>query len=117
MTHYSIQPRDQIFVKGYGFLSFARNMGRNISKNLSCKYSQKLLDHAKQSATDGFKTASKRAIQKTAEATDDLTGNKIAGKITRVSKLSPQNNSVKNEEDIFREKYISPKKDRKLLMI
>ena len=34
-----------------------------MSKNLSSKYSQKLLDHAKQSATDALKTASKRAIQ------------------------------------------------------
>ena len=44
MTCYSGQPRDQIFVKGYGFLSFAKNMGRNIgkniSKNLSSTYSQ-----------------------------------------------------------------------------
>ena len=35
MTRYSVQPRDQIFVKSYGFLSFAKNMGRNISKNIS----------------------------------------------------------------------------------
>ena len=34
-----------------------KNHGKNISKNLSSKYSQKLLDHAKQSATDAFKTA------------------------------------------------------------
>ena len=27
---YSVQPRDRIFVKGYGFLSFAKNMGENI---------------------------------------------------------------------------------------
>ena len=47
MTHYSVQPRDQIFLKGYGFLSFARNMGKNISKNLSSKCSQKFLDYAK----------------------------------------------------------------------
>ena len=43
MTRYSVQPRDGIFVKGCGFLSFARNMGRNIGKNiskiLSSKYS------------------------------------------------------------------------------
>ena len=54
-------------IKGYGFLSFAKNMGKNndenINKNLSGKYSQKL-DHAKQSATDAFKTTSKRVIQK-----------------------------------------------------
>ena len=39
MTRYSVQPRYRIFVKGYGFLSFAKNMGKNIRKNLSGKYS------------------------------------------------------------------------------
>ena len=62
MTHYSVQPRDQIFVKGFGFLSVARNVGKNISKNVSIKYSQKILDHATISITNAFKTASKRAI-------------------------------------------------------
>ena len=47
----------------------------------------KLFDHAKQSATDTFKTSSKRALQKTAKATSDLIGNKIANKITGVSKV------------------------------
>ena len=50
MTRCSVQPRDRIFVKGNGFLSFAKNMskniGKNVSKNLSRKYSQKNLDHA-----------------------------------------------------------------------
>ena len=85
-------------------MSFAKNIGRNISKNVSSKYSQKLLDHAKQSATDAIKTSPKRVIQKTTEATSDLIGNKIADKITRVSKTSPQNNLHKNEETL-REKY------------
>ena len=62
MTRYSVQPRDRIFVKGYQFLSCAKN--KNISKNLRDKYSQKLLDHAKKSVTYAFKTASERAIQK-----------------------------------------------------
>ena len=35
MIWYSVQPRDRIFVKGCGSLSFAKNMGRNIGKNLS----------------------------------------------------------------------------------
>ena len=48
-----------------------------LSKNLNTKYSQKLLDHAKQSATDALKTVSKRAIQKTAEVTGDLIENKM----------------------------------------
>ena len=67
MTFYSVQPRDRIFVKGYGFLSFAKNMNRNlcqnISENLSSIYSQKPFDQVKQSK-DALKTASKRTIQK-----------------------------------------------------
>ena len=55
---YSIESRDRIYVKVYGFLSFAKNM----SKNLSNRYSQKLFDIAKKSPTDAIKTASKRAI-------------------------------------------------------
>ena len=82
-------------------------MGKNISKNLISIYIQKPLYHAKQFATDALKTASKRVIQKTAKATGDLIGNKIAGRITKVSKTSPQNNSETNEE-ILREIYISP---------
>ena len=45
-------------MKGYGFFSFAKKMG----KGLSNKYGQKLLDSAKKSTTDAIKTASKRAI-------------------------------------------------------
>ena len=78
-------------------MSFAKNKGKtfrkNTSKNLSGKYSpcmlaacQKLLDHAEQSAKDALKISSKRVIQKTAEATGDLIGNKIANKIMWVSK-------------------------------
>ena len=54
----SIEPSNRIYVKGHGFLSIAKNMG----KSLSDKYGQKLLDSAKKSATDAIKTASKRAI-------------------------------------------------------
>ena len=45
---YVIQPRDRIYVKGYGFLFFAKNIG----KSLSNKYDQKLLDSAKTSTTE-----------------------------------------------------------------
>ena len=85
---YSIEPRDRIYVKGYGFLSF----GKNMVTHLSNKYSQKRLDTAKKSSIDARKTASKRAIQKTAEATGDLIGNKIADKIT--GRASPKDVSV-----------------------
>ena len=72
---------------------FLLKICKNISKNLSGKNSQKLLDHAKKSATDALKTSSKKLIQKTGEATSDLIGNKIADRITKVSKNSQQNNS------------------------
>ena len=87
---YSVEPRDRICLKGYGFLSFAKNMG----KSLSSKYGQKLFDSAKKS-TDAIKTA----IQKTAEATGDLIGNKIADKITSVSKRRSANNNDDDNDD------------------
>ena len=81
MTRYSVQPRDRILVKGYGFFSFVRNMDKIVSKNLSSKYSQKLLNHAKQY---NLKSTSTRAIQKTAEVTGDLIGKITADKISRI---------------------------------
>ena len=116
MLRYSVQPRDQIFVKDYWFLFFAKNMdkniGKNISKTLSGKYSQKLPDHVKKFATDALKTTSKGVIQKTAKATGNLFGKKIADRITKVAKPLPQNNSetITNEQDkeIPKESYVSP---------
>ena len=55
---YLIEPRERIYVKEYGFFSFAKNMG----KSLSNKYGQNLLDSAKKSTADAIKTALKRAI-------------------------------------------------------
>ena len=84
---------------------------------MSNKYSQKLVDTAKKSAIDAIKTASKRAIQKTAEAAGDLIGNKIADKITSASKKSHneeiQSSDVNNE--IPKERYISPKERQKII--
>ena len=114
---YSIESRDRIYVESFGFLSFAKNIGTpatKVAKIMSNKYSQKLFDHAKQSAADTFKTASKRVTQKTAATTVDLTGNKIADKITNISK-SPENASKElhskideNEIEIPKERYVSP---------
>ena len=58
MTRCSIKPRHQIYVKSYGFLSFAMSSSRMLD---GC---QKLLDHAKQSATNTLKTHSITAIQR-----------------------------------------------------
>ena len=109
---YSVEPRDRICLKGYGFLSFAKNMG----KSLSSKYGQKLFDSAKKS-TDAIKTA----IQKTAEATGDLIGNKIADKITSVSKRRSANNDDDNDDNdieltTHKKDIYLQKKGSKLLM-
>ena len=112
--HYSIEPRERRYVKGYGFLSFARNIGTHaakVAKNVSNKYGKKLTDTTKKSATDAIKTASKRAIQKTAEATGDLIGNRISDKITAKPYEKIQSNEVNNE--IPKERYIFPKERQK----
>ena len=118
---YSIEPRDRMYLKGYGFLSFTKNMG----KSLSNKYDQKLLDSAKKSTTDARKTASKRAIQKTAEVTGDLIGNNIADKITSVSKKKPakelrNNDEAKEEEEdveitTHKKRYVSPEERQQII--
>ena len=64
-----------------------KNIGKNLSKILSGKYSQKLLHHAKKSATNALRATSERAIQETAEATGDLS-----------SKTSQQNISENNKK-------------------
>ena len=110
---YSIESRDRIYVKGYGFLAFAKNFGTHatkVAKNMRNKCSQKRLDSAKKSTTDVIKTASKRTIQKTAEATGGLIGNKIADKIKSISK-SPQNASKDWIQKQMRMKQKYQKKD------
>ena len=107
---YSTEPRDRVYIKGYGFMSFARSM--------SNKYRKKLVDTAKKSATDALKTASKRAIQKTAEATGDLVGNKIAHKITSVSKKSTRKLPTIDEDAELttpQKRYISPEERQQII--
>ena len=116
---YSIEPRERRYVKGYGFLSFARTLGTHatkIAKNINDKYGQKLADSAKKSGTDAFKITSKRAIQKTPEATGDLVNNAIANKITSISQKpanEPHSNVVSNE--IPKERYISSQERQKII--
>ena len=117
---YSIEPRERRHVKGYGFLSFARNINTcaaKVDKNMSNKYSQKLVNTAKKSTADAIKAASKRAIQKTAEATGDLVGNKIGNNITSASK-KPHNEEIQSNEvnnEIPKERYISPKERQQII--
>ena len=63
-----------------------------------------------------IKTASKRAIQKTAEATDDLIGNKIADKVTSVS-TKPSNNNNNEDAKITacKKKCMSPEERQQII--
>ena len=72
---------------------------------LGDKYGKKLIDAATKTWIDTAKTASKKAVQKTAEATGDLIWNKIAGKVTSVGK-SKEKEKIKKAEEI----YIPPEK-------
>ena len=113
--HYSIDPRDKRYVKGYGLLSFAKNMGTHatkVAKNLGNKYNHKykLLDSAKKSTTDAIKTAPKRAIQKLAAAAGDLIDNKIVDKISDSNISSKETNN-----EIPKERYISPEERQQII--
>ena len=97
---YSTEPRFRKYVKGYRFLSFARKLGD--------KYGKKLMGTATKTGIDAAKTASKRAVQKNAEGTGDLTGNKIADKITSIGKS-------KEKPKETEEMYIPPDKRQQII--
>ena len=99
---YSTEPKYGKYIKDYGFLSFTRKFGH--------KYGKKLM----YTGIDAAKTASKSVVQKTAEPTGDLIGNKISDQITSVDKT--KSNEKKYETNKSQEIYIPTKKDSKLLM-
>ena len=99
---YSTQPKYRKYVKGYDFLSFPRRFGD--------KYGKKLMDTPTKTVIDTAKTASKRVVQKTAEATCDLIGNKIPDKITSLGKTKS-----KEKEDERKEIYIPLEKRQQII--
>ena len=89
---YSAQPKFRKYVKGYGVLSFAKTFGD--------KYGKKLMDTATKTRIDAAKTASKRVVQKTAEATGDLIGIKITNKFPPLGKTKSKEKE-KEEQEIY----------------
>ena len=124
---YSTKPIFRKCVKGYGFLSFAQKFGYKYGKKLmdtatktgidaaktaSKRYGKKLMDTATKTGIDAAKTASKRVVQKTAAATGDLIGNKIADKITSLGKpKEKEKEKLKQTEEI----YIPPEKRQRII--
>ena len=114
---YSINTRERRYVKGYGFMSFARNFGNKYGKklmnttiksgtNFSNKYGKKLKDTAIKTGKDFATIAGKKIVNKNAEPTGDFIGNKIADKITA--------KPIK-ENDVTNERYISPEERQKII--
>ena len=118
---YLVEPTYRRYVKGYGFLSFARKFGDKSGKKLmntatkvgTSKYGKKIIDTTKKQGSEFAKTAGKRIVQKSAEATGDLIGNKIADKIASLgkSKNKEKENETNEEEEII----IPPEKRQQII--
>ena len=87
---YAIEPKTRIYVKGYGFMFFARNF--------SDKYNKSLIDKGIDVSKTFAKTTGKRILKESAKATGNLIGNKIADKIT----------AKPIKKDVTNENYVSP---------
>ena len=96
MRH-SLEPEYRKYVKGYGFLSFARNFRDKYGKklmntaiktdtNFNSKSGKKLTDTGIKKGKDFATIAGKKIVHKSAEATRYLIGNKIADKITSMGR-------------------------------
>ena len=79
-----------------------------LQKNIGDKYGKKIMNTATKTGIDAAKTASKRVVQKTSEATRDLIGNEIADKITSIGKPKENEETNKVEE-------ISPEKRQQII--
>ena len=104
MRH-SLEPEYRKHVNGYGFLSFARNFGDKYGKklmntaiktgtNFNSKYGKRLTDTAIKTGKEFAMIAGKKIVQKSAEATGDLVGNKIADKITSMGRSKEVGSAV-----------------------
>ena len=103
---YSLEPHYRRYVQGQGFMSFARNIGNkygrkifDIGKSMKKKYGKKILDNSLSAGKDFAKIAGKKVLTKSAEATGDLIGNKIADRITK----SARNKEQKEDDRIMEE--------------
>ena len=135
MRH-SIEPEYRKYVKGYGFLSFARNFGDKYGKklmntviktgtNFNSKYAKKLTDATIKTGKDFPTIAGKKIVHKSAEATGDLVGNKIVNKITSMGRskklgpaVKPRSKKEKDETNIMEETqeiYIPPEKRKRII--
>ena len=126
---YSLEPHYRRYVQGQGFMSFARNIGnkygksmissKNVrkifDKSLDVAKSKKILDNSLSAGKDFVKIAGKKVLTKSAEATGDLIGNKIADRISK----SARNKEQKENDRIMEEtqEIIIPPEKREQIMV
>ena len=118
---YSLEPSYRKYVHGQRFMSFAKNMGSKYGKKLfdksidvSNKYGRKLLDKSIDVGKDFAKKAGKKILDKSAEATGEMIGNKIADRITK----SSRNKAQKQDDRIMEETQdliIPPEKRQQII--
>ena len=112
---YLLEPHYRRYVQGQGFMSFARDTGNkygksiinsknakeisDVGKSMKNKYGKKILDNIFSAGKDFAEIAVKKVLTKSAEATGDLIGNKIADRITK----SARNKEQKEDDRIMEE--------------
>ena len=118
---YSLEPSYRKYVQGQGFMSFAKNIGNKYGRKIfdksidvSNKYGRKILDKSMDAGKDFAKIAGKKVLHKSAEATGEIIGNKVADRITK----NPRNKAQKEDDRIMKETQeilIPPEKIEQIL--
>ena len=118
---YSLEPRYRSYVQGQGFMSFAKNIRNKYDKKIfdksidvRNKYGKKILDKSIDTSKDFAKVAGKKGLYKSAEATGETTGNKVADRITK----SSRNKAQKEDDRIMEETqeiYNPPEKREQII--
>ena len=122
---YSLEPHYRRYVQGQGFMSFARNIGDkygkklfdkslDIGKSMKKKYGKRKLDNNLSAGKDFAKIAGKKVLTKSAEATGDLIGNKIADRIIKSAKNKEQKEDDRIMEEA-QEIIIPPEKREQII--
>ena len=124
---YSKDNQIRKYVKGYGFMSFAKNFRSKYSKKFlnkgisACKsikdvaskfYQSKYGKVLKNQGSEFGKVAGKKRVQKSAEATGDLIGSKIADKITSLKVKDKPQEVIEEEQNLDSPEIIIPPEKR-----
>ena len=118
---YSSEPSYRRYVQGQGFMSFAKNIGNkygrkifdksiDVGKSMKKKYGKKILDNSISAA----KIAGKKVLTKSAEATGDMIGNKIADRKTKSTRIKEQKEDDRIIEET-QELIIPPEKREQII--